>query len=122
MRVIIAGGRDVPLSDGLRMVEEAIKQSGFPITEMINGGALGIDRAARVYWKDKFYDSPPEYPLTTMCAEWDRHGKAAGPIRNRRMASVADALIAVWDGKSRGAKNMIDVAKAFGLQVFVYRY
>jgi hypothetical protein len=35
------------------------------------------------------------------------------------MAKYADALIAVWDGKSRGTKNMIDEAKKLGLKVYV---
>lgn len=55
-------------------------------------------------------------------ADWERHGKAAGPIRNAEMAEVADALIAFWDGQSRGTKSMIDLAKRKGLQVAVVRY
>jgi hypothetical protein len=122
MRVIVAGGREVKLQEGVRMVEQAIAESGFTITEMINGGALGIDAAARRYWHDLFDNNPPEYPLRTIPAQWDKHGKSAGPIRNREMASQADALIAIWDGQSRGTKNMIDTAKAMGLQVYVHRY
>jgi hypothetical protein len=38
------------------------------------------------------------------------------------MASMADALIAVWDGKSRGTKNMIETAEKMGLRVYVHRY
>lgn len=122
MRVIIAGGREVKLQEGVRMVEQAIAESGFAITELINGGALGIDAAARKYWHNRFDNNPPEYPLRTIPAQWDKHGKSAGPIRNREMASQADALIAIWDGQSRGTKNMIDTAKAMGLQVYVHRY
>lgn len=55
-------------------------------------------------------------------ADWDKHGKAAGPIQNAEMAEVADALIAFWDGQSRGTRSMIDLAKRKGLQVVVVRY
>ena len=55
-------------------------------------------------------------------ADWEHHGKAAGPIRNAEMAEVADALIAFWDGQSRGTKSMIDLAKRKGLQVAVVRF
>jgi len=41
-------------------------------------------------------------------ADWERQGRAAGFIRNGEMAMIADALVAFWDGKSRGTKDMID--------------
>ena len=53
---------------------------------------------------------------------WDKYGPSAGPRRNAQMAEVADALIAFWDGKSRGTKNMIDTANKKDLQVAVVRY
>ena len=55
-------------------------------------------------------------------ADWHRHGRAAGPIRNAEMAAEADALIAFWDGQSRGTANMIKIAKDKGLQVAVVKY
>ena len=55
-------------------------------------------------------------------ADWKRHGRAAGPIRNEEMAEVSDALIAFWDGKSRGTRSMIEIARRKGLQVAVVRY
>ena len=55
-------------------------------------------------------------------ADWERHGKTAGPIRNEEMAEIADALIAFWDGQSRGTKSMIGLAKRKGLQVAVVRF
>ena len=55
-------------------------------------------------------------------ADWNRLGRAAGPIRNEEMAEVSDALIAFWDGKSRGTKSMIEIARRKGLQVAVVRY
>jgi hypothetical protein len=48
--------------------------------------------------------------------------KYADPIRNEEMAEVSDALIAFWDGKSRGTRSMIEIARRKGLQVAVVRY
>ena len=39
-------------------------------------------------------------------ADWETHGKAAGPIRNAQMAKYADALLLIWDWKSKGSANM----------------
>lgn len=36
------------------------------------------------------------------------------------MGDYADALIALWDGQSKGTKGMIDYAKKKGLEVYVY--
>ena len=55
-------------------------------------------------------------------ADLEHHGKATGPFRYSEMAEVADALIAFWDGQSRGTKSMIDLAKRKGLQLAVVRY
>lgn len=54
-------------------------------------------------------------------ADWDTHGKAAGPIRNRVMLDEGpDILLAFWDGKSRGTKDCINAAVARGIPVNVY--
>lgn len=59
-------------------------------------------------------------PTQRYPADWALYGKAAGAIRNRKMAENSDALVAVYDGKSPGTKNMIDEAKKVGLKVYVY--
>ena len=55
-------------------------------------------------------------------AEWDKYGRKAGPLRNEAMARYADALLAYWNGESKGTKSMIELAKASGLKVGVYQY
>lgn len=55
-------------------------------------------------------------------ADWKKHGRAAGPIRNTEMARISDALIAFWDGKSPGTRSMINLARKYGLQVSICRY
>ena len=58
-------------------------------------------------------------PLKMFYPNWDRYGKSAGMIRNKEMAEYAEALIAIWDRRSKGTKHMIATAKRLGLQVFV---
>lgn len=58
-------------------------------------------------------------PVKRFPADWNQYGRRAGPLRNREMARYADALIAIWDGKSRGTRSMIDEALREGLEVYV---
>ena len=65
------------------------------------------------------YANENDFNLIKFPADWNKFGKAAGPKRNKEMAIFSDALIAFWDGKSRGTKNMIKFAKQKGLIVKV---
>lgn len=111
MKVIIAGGRDIT---DPALVFEAIRASGFEIGEVVSGGAKGVDSIG------EDWAIANGRPIKWFHADWTKHGRAAGPIRNRQMAEYADALIAVWDGKSRGTKNMIEEATRRGLKVYVH--
>jgi predicted Rossmann-fold nucleotide-binding protein len=111
MRVIIAGGRDYSLTaEDYRYLESQ------EISEVVCGGATGADECGREWAIKK------GIPVKLIVAQWSKHGKAAGPIRNRHMAEYADCLIAFWDGKSRGTKNMIETAEKMGLKVYIHRY
>lgn len=112
MNVIIAGGRDITDYD---LIERAVERSGFDIEQVVSGGAKGVDTLAILYAQKH------NKLLAVFMADWDRHGRKAGPIRNGQMAEYADALIAIWDGKSKGTKNMIDQATAKGMPVYVER-
>ncbi|MCB0339568.1 MAG: DUF2493 domain-containing protein [Bdellovibrionales bacterium] len=111
LKVVIAGSREIR-DPSLLMT--AIHDAGFVIGEVISGGARGVDRLAESWASTK------GIPLRIFEADWERYGKAAGPIRNLKMADYADALIAIWDGKSRGTKNMIETAEKQGIPVHVH--
>ena len=111
MKTIIAGSRDVV---DWEIVHVAMLNSGFTVTEVVSGGAKGVDTLGE-QWAYRC-----EIPVKRFPADWDKNGKAAGPIRNRQMAAYADSLVAVWDGQSRGTKNMIDEAKKRGLKVHIH--
>lgn len=112
MRVIIAGCR---ARVNYAQVLEAIRASKFEITAVLSGGADGADRLGED-WASRHGIPVSQYP-----ANWKKYGKAAGPIRNEEMASSADALIALWDCKSRGTKNMIVMAREKGLEIYIQK-
>lgn len=111
MRTIIAGSRSIT---DYRAVCDAVTESGFDVTTVVSGTAHGVDQIGE-RWAGKHGVQVDRFP-----AQWDRDGKSAGYKRNVVMAILSDALIALWDGKSRGTKHMIEEAKRRGLRVFVY--
>lgn len=74
----------------------------FFINEIHTGDARGVDSMARKYAIEK------DLPLTIHCADWDFYGKAAGPIRNVTIIESVDMILAFWDGKSVGTKQVIN--------------
>lgn len=111
MKVIVAGGREFT---NYALVEEAIKISGFEISQIVSGKAKGVDTLGEVWALAN------NVPVEAFPADWSQHGRAAGPIRNKQMAEYADALIAIWDGESKGTANMIQQARNKKLNVFIY--
>jgi len=110
MKVIIAGSRGIADYD---VVEKAIKESGFEITEIVSGGARGPDQIGEQY------ATRNSITLKQFIPDWRQFGRQAGYLRNEKMANYGEALIAVWDGESKGTKHMIDLATKKGLKVFV---
>ena len=116
MRVVIAGSRSIT---DYRIVERALdvplRQYGWKITEVVSGTARGVDRMGE-QWAVANH-----IPFRRFPADWEHYGKLAGVMRNRAMADYADALVAVWDGGSRGTKNMIEEMRARSKPVYVLR-
>lgn len=111
MKTIIAGSRSITDYD---ILTAAVKACPWKITSVVSGMAYGVDVLGERYsFRNKL-------PLQQINARWEKHGKSAGPIRNRQMARNAEALLALWDGKSKGTANMIKTARQFNLKVFVY--
>ena len=110
MRVIIAGSRRI---NDYAKVCGAVRRSGFPISRVVSGMAAGVDTLAVRFAREH------GLPCDQFPAEWRKWGRRAGYRRNVQMAQHADALIAVWDGRSPGTRHIIETAKARGLPVFV---
>lgn len=117
-RIIIAGGRDFNDYNLLKkkvnnLISEKRKTHQIYI---VSGKARGADSLGEKYANENGLNIM-EFP-----ADWDKHGKSAGYKRNLEMAENADALIAFWDGESRGTKHMIDIAKEKNLLTRIIRY
>lgn len=109
MKVIIAGSRTIWHYE---VVETAMKDSGFDITEVVSGHAHGVDRIGEDIAKEW------KIPIKLFPADWSR-GRHAGLVRNQQMAEYADALVAVWDGYSRGTQHMITTMNTMQKPVFI---
>ena len=109
MRIIIAGSRDLTRELHYYIVAKAFSDAigewaPREVVEVVTGGARGVDAHGKDLAK-KLGIAHREFP-----ADWNKHGKAAGPIRNAEMAAYADALVLVWDGSSRGSAHMMAIA------------
>lgn len=71
----------------------------------VSGGCKGADLLGERYAKEN------DYALEIHPANWEKYGKAAGPIRNKKMAEDCDYAICFWNGKSKGTKSMINYAR-----------
>ena len=116
MKIIIAGGRDFKSYELLKYKCDIILKNVKTPIEIVSGKAKGADFLGETYAIEKGYE------ISYFPAGWEKHGKSAGVIRNEQMANYADALIAFWDGKSRGTKNMIELAKKNNLAVKIIYY
>lgn len=114
MKVILAGSRNITdFKILVKAVNKAYDEERISVTEIVSGGAKGVDTLAEQFAEEA------NIPITVMKANWGMYSRSAGILRNIDMAnSGADALIAIWDGKSNGTKHMIDIAKKKGLKVF----
>lgn len=115
MRIIIAGGRDF---DNYKLLTNTLHEIVFydPDAEIVSGKAKGADSLGEKYAKEM------DIPIKEFPADWNKYGKSAGYIRNKQMAEYSDVLVAFWDGKSKGTKHMIDLAKENKLIVYIINY
>ena len=119
MRLAVIGGRDFKNYELL--LKCLTRWGSYPlgfgvIDEVVSGGAKGADSLAAKAAKELDID------VTEIIPDWDRFGKSAGFIRNTEIINSADAVLAFWDGTSRGTKDSIDKAIEIGLEVFIITY
>ena len=108
MKLIIAGSRTF---GNYKLLSAHLDDicARYDITEIVSGTAAGADSLGELYAKDH------NISVTRFPADWNKYDRSAGPIRNAQMADYADACIVFWDGKSKGTKSMINLAKQKGL-------
>lgn len=114
-QVIIAGGRDFANYELLQNKCDQFFREKRP-TAIISGLARGADTLGTHYARERGIQVL-EFP-----ADWERLGRRAGMVRNLQMLDAADAVVAFWDGQSRGTAHMINETKKRGLPLRVVRY
>jgi hypothetical protein len=116
MKTIIAGSRSIT---DYELVKLAVDESGYSITEVVSGGARGVDLLGELYAKERgiaIRQFLPKFDPENLRTKW-----LAPLARNTEMAEYAEALILVWDGESRGSWDMFKKASAKGLKIYVKR-
>lgn len=94
MKIAIIGSRNLEVND--------LENYVFGASEIVSGGARGIDTCAEKYASEK------GIKLKVFLPDYKRYGKGAPLKRNLEIIEYADRVIAFWDGKSRGTKFVID--------------
>ena len=107
MKVAIVGSRGL-------LVENLEDYLPSGVTEIVSGGAIGIDTCARQYAQTH------GIALKEFLPDYQAYGKRAPLIRNLQIIAYADVVIAFWDRHSRGTKYVIDHAKQCGKKLIVY--
>ena len=96
------------------IIEEMMKY--FDIDTIVSGGAKGADSLAEKFANENGI-TMDVYP-----ADWDKHPRAAGFIRNKEIWDNSDLGVAFWDGKSRGTSHSFDISKKQNKQLFIFDY
>ena len=107
MKVAVIGSRSLNIDNIGKYLPEGV-------TEIVSGGAKGIDSCVREYAKKK------GIKLTEFLPEYSKYGRGAPLRRNLEIIAYADEVVAFWEGKSRGTKFVIDNCKKQSKKVTVY--
>lgn len=108
MKVAVIGSRGL-------VVENLGEYLPADTTEIISGGARGIDTCAREY------ATAHGIKLTEFLPEYEKYGRSAPLKRNITIIENADLVLAFWDGTSRGTKFVIDNCHKLGVDVKVFK-
>jgi hypothetical protein len=100
MKIAIIGSRNIVTADLSKYVSYD--------DEIVSGGAIGIDSCASEYAKRN------GLKLTVFLPEYNRYGRAAPILRNKKIVEYSDKIIAFWDGSSKGTLSVIKYAEKIG--------
>ena len=97
MKIAIIGSRSITVSN--------IESYVTDCTEIVSGGAAGIDSCAAEFARKS------KIKLTEFLPEYERYGKAAPIIRNKKIVDYSDMVIVFWNGTSKGTLSVIKYAE-----------
>lgn len=107
MRVAVIGSRSLSL--------DISKFIPAGTTEIITGGAEGIDMSAERYADEHRLSKHIIRP------DYAKHGRAAPLYRNQRIVNLADLIIAFWDGESDGTAFTVKYARQVRKPLKIYK-
>jgi SLOG family YspA-like protein len=114
MRVIIAGSRTIADYALLVQTMEEASLEGIVPTIVLSGACpTGVDALGERWAKER------NIRVERFGADWRKFGRSAGPRRNSEMVERAEALVALWDGASRGTADVVGKMKALRRKVYV---
>ena len=108
MKIAVIGSRGLKVND-------LGKYLPVGVTEIVSGGAKGIDTCAREYALAN------GLKLTEFLPEYEKYGRGAPLKRNLQIIDYADKVLAFWDGQSRGTKYVIEQCKKRNKKVTVIK-
>ncbi|MEZ3452916.1 MAG: DUF2493 domain-containing protein [Oscillospiraceae bacterium] len=104
MKVAVIGSRSLTVDDLGKYLPEGT-------TEIISGGARGVDACARNY------AIAHNIKLTEFLPEYEKYGRRAPLKRNITIIENADTVLAFWDGKSNGTRFVIKKYREMGKEI-----
>ena len=107
MKVAVIGSRNLTVSHLERYLPAGV-------TEIVSGGARGIDTCAKAYARQK------GLKLTEFLPQYKEYGKAAPLLRNLQIIQYADQVLVFWDGQSRGTRHVIRHCIKFRKQIRIF--
>lgn len=113
MKIVIAGSRDITSQDLIDRYADILDDK-YDITHVISGRAKGVDTCGET-WANKHNKDIIYFP-----ADWDKHGKKAGILRNLEMLKQADIILVIMHNDSRGSTHMASIAQTSGKPTYVY--
>jgi hypothetical protein len=113
VRIAIIGSRGWPFPETVRAVVRRLAEKDSSIV-IVSGGARGVDSVAERAAKAAGLE------VVVYEADWDRHGRAAGMLRNTTIVEDADKVLVFWDGSSRGTADTVRKARVAGKPVTVF--
>jgi hypothetical protein len=117
VNIAVVGSRTYKNEDYiLNNILETLKKENLSIENIVvfSGGAKGVDTIAAESMKAM------GAKVNEIIPNWKKYRKAAGIVRNKELVGNADIVIAFWDGRSRGTKNSINLAKKYKRKLYVF--
>lgn len=107
MKIAVVGSRGLKVNDLGRYLP-------LGVTEIVSGGARGIDTCAREYAEKN------RIKLTEFLPQYEKYGRSAPLKRNLQIIDYADLVLAFWDGNSKGTKYVIEQCKKQNKEIKIF--